>query len=186
MGNQYFNFLIILIYVVFQRTLYTVTNTASSNDIYLILIDPQVLRRLNQTQSFVDPSSSSYCQILCFNQKVTTLATLAEFANPGKLLKLKKDLEERDFSVVISGKKDATYSRVIRYPDEFFHLFIYDSLAEKDDCHIVHLVILHNKLKKFWLRGELDLAEDDRRLMFRKGFRTTYLPTPSTNTLFPK
>lgn len=186
MGNYSSEYLIIVINVVFQRTLYTVTNAASSNDIYLILIDPKTLSRLNQSQSFVDLSSYSYCQILCFNQKVTTLAMLAEFTSRGKIFKLKKDLEEKDFTVVISGKKDATYSRVVQYPDELFHLFVFDSRAEKDDCHVVHLVVFHNKLKKFWYRGALDLAEDDRRLLFRKGFRTTFLSIPPTSTLFPK
>lgn len=158
--------------------MYTVTNVASSNDVHMILIDPKVLERLKEG-SVLDPTINSYCRILCYNQKVTTLATLGEFSSPGKLFKLKKELEEKDFSVLISGKKDSGH-----FPDQLFHLFIFDNTAEKS--LLVHLIILHDKLKKFWLRGSLHLAEDDRRVLLKNGFRTDDLLLPKTSTLYQK
>lgn len=203
------------------RSLYAITTVASSNDISLFLVDPLLLQNISERESYktlfgqhiynreskIFPSLSpteNYCKVLCQEQKVTRLAALAEFSPEFQVKSLKKDLQDRGYTVIHvydqpvkpDNQENSTTSsssqpyilhKSVSKPSSTakptlaslsaprtWHLVIFDEKLEHREGHIVIVSFFYDKLRDNWLRGKLDFTADQERLVYRQGVRKSF------------
>lgn len=151
-----------------QKILYAVSTTSTANDIPLFIVDPTVLRN---SLNYSHDTSDSYCKVLCTNRKVTHLATINEYATQLRLSKFARDLRDRGYTVFELTDVDPNYVHNDMHVSLSLHMIVLDEKVDKVDGHVVHIVVFHDKLGKFWWSGGLNLNEHQMRLLHRQGVR---------------
>ena len=205
------------------RSLYAITTIASSNDVSLFLIDPFILANISQRSDYkrlfghldakqdssIFPSGQSsqpnYCKVICQEQKVTRLAALGEYLSSSKLKAIKKQLEEKGYTVIHltdQAAKDAhshdnhhdtkqttqshyLYQSVSKTPvpptkaslslPQTLHLIVLDEKLPPKEGHVVIISVFHERLRDNWFRGKLQVDAADERLLYRQGVRKSHL-----------
>ncbi|KAI1285502.1 Fukutin [Halotydeus destructor] len=150
------------------KILYAVTTTASGNDINLFLVDPTILPFVaNGTTSYPD----TYCKILCHERKVTHLATLSQYATQARIEKFTDTLRERGYTVIELRDFDQNNVHYGMHLMITLHLLVFNEASSREDGHVVHIIVFHDKMDKHWWSGGLDMSENQLRLVHRQGVR---------------
>lgn len=113
------------------------------------------------------------------------MATLSEFATEIRLQKFIKLLHERDYKIIEFKDVDPSYVHHDLHVSLCLHLLIFDEKVEKEDGHVVHIAILHDKATGWWTGG-LELTERDQRLIYRQGLRTHHFARFQKASLYTK
>jgi len=97
--------------------------------------------------------------------------TLGQFASFTRLSKFVKSLKDVGFSIFEFNDLD---SSLIHHDLKLvipLHLIIFMEDISREKAHIIHIIILHEKLNKYWWSSKLELTEHEKRLIYRQGSR---------------
>ncbi|XP_076353108.1 ribitol-5-phosphate transferase FKTN-like isoform X2 [Tachypleus tridentatus] len=122
------------------------------NGIPLFLIDPLVLQKI---ESYNGTSAVS-CQLICFNQKVTYLATFSQFAGELEKASFREDLQDHGYSVALSNGLNPSLLRHGFQVNIPLHVIV----SSKHHTFLVLIIIFQERSGNFWWHGKLGFSSE--------------------------
>lgn len=133
---------------------------------------------------------SSNCRVFCnANNKITHLATLADFITYDAIARFSSVLSEHHSLTVISlTDTDPTLQHLNLHVTIPTHLIVVDENVDiRKESHVVHITILHDRIKgKYWWEAPLKLNENQERILHRQGLKRNAFRLPYSSAIFAK